>query len=109
MAGLTGPGTGQTSQTPSTGDPLNGMYRRSQLVLVGAFVMLVGAVIVTGEFLHGNNVRVVAVVLALTAAATLFARRRWPGWTHHQNTSNRRRLKLFGQLILASDHGQTVQ
>jgi signal transduction histidine kinase len=43
--------------------------------------VLVGAVIVTGELLHGSNVSVVAVVLALAAAATLFARRRWPGWT----------------------------
>lgn len=43
--------------------------------------VLVGTVIVTGEVLHGSNVRVAAVVLALAAAATLFARRRWPGWT----------------------------
>lgn len=43
--------------------------------------VLVGAVIVAGEFLHGNNVPVTAIVLAVAAAASLFGRRRWPGWT----------------------------
>jgi signal transduction histidine kinase len=52
-------------------------------VFVDAAVpVLVGAVIVVGEFLHGgHSVRLTAVALALVAAATLFARRRSPGWT----------------------------
>jgi signal transduction histidine kinase len=57
------------------------VLRRHEALVDAAAPVLVGAVIVTGEFLHGNNVRVVAVVLALAAAASLFARRRWPGWT----------------------------
>ncbi len=44
--------------------------------------VLVGAVIVVGEVLHGgHSARLAAVALALAAAATLFARRRSPGWT----------------------------
>ena len=44
--------------------------------------VLVGAVIVVGEVLHGgHSVRPAAVALALAAAATLLARRRSPGWT----------------------------
>ncbi len=68
MAGLTGPGTGQT---PSTGDPLNGLYRRSQLVLVGAFVMLVGAVIAFA--LHARVAGIVLLVgMLLCGMASFF-------------------------------------
>lgn len=57
--------------------------------------MLVGAVIVTGEALHGRqSLHVTAVVLALAAAASLFARRRWPGWT----------LVVSGVLVAALFH-----
>jgi signal transduction histidine kinase len=54
---------------------------RHEALVDAAVPVLVGAVIVSGEFLHASNMRVVAVVLALAAAATLFGRRRWPGWT----------------------------
>jgi signal transduction histidine kinase len=57
------------------------VLRRHEAVVDAAVPVLVGAVIVTGEVLHGGDVRVVTVLLALASAATLFARRRWPGWT----------------------------
>jgi signal transduction histidine kinase len=57
------------------------VFRRHEAFVDAAVPVLVGAVIVTGELLHGSNVSVAAVVLALAAAAALFARRRWPGWT----------------------------
>src|SRR5581483_2210546 len=47
-----------------------------------AVPVLVGAVIVAGEVLHGGHgVRLTALLLALAAAGTLFARRRSPAWT----------------------------
>ena len=57
------------------------MLRRHEAFVDAAVPVLVAAVIVTGEVLHGHGVPITAVVLALAAAATLFARRRWPGWT----------------------------
>jgi len=44
--------------------------------------LLVGAVILVGELLHGgHSARPVAIALGLAAAAVLWARRRWPVWT----------------------------
>jgi signal transduction histidine kinase len=57
------------------------VLRRHEELVDAAVPVLVGAVIVTGEVLHGNDVGVVAIGLALVAAASLFGRRRWPGWT----------------------------
>jgi len=57
------------------------VLRRHEAFVDAAVPVLVAAVIVTGEVLHGHGVPITAVVLALAAAATLFARRRWPGWT----------------------------
>jgi signal transduction histidine kinase len=58
------------------------VLRRHEAILEAAVPVLVGAVIVVGEVLHGGqSVRFSAVLLALAAAATLFARRRSPGWT----------------------------
>jgi signal transduction histidine kinase len=57
------------------------VLRRHEELVDAAVPVLVGAVIVTGEVLHGNDVGVVAVGLGLAAAASLFGRRRWPGWT----------------------------
>jgi signal transduction histidine kinase len=57
------------------------VFRRHEALVDAAVPVLVGAVIVAGEVLHGHALPVAAVVLALAAAATLFARRRWPGWT----------------------------
>jgi signal transduction histidine kinase len=57
------------------------VIRRHEALVDAAVPVLVGAVIVTGELLHGHDVPITAVVLALAAAASLIARRRWPGWT----------------------------
>ncbi len=70
------------------------MFRRHEAFVDTAVPVLVGAVIVAGEVLHGHGVPVAAVVLALAAAATLFARRRWPGWT----------LAVSGVLVAALFH-----
>ncbi len=71
MAGLTGPGTSQPGQTPGPGDQLNGMYRRSQLVLAAAFAMLVGAVIAFA--LHGRVVGIILLVgMLLCGMASFF-------------------------------------
>ena len=44
--------------------------------------LLVGAVILVGELLHGgHSARPVAIALGLAAAAVLWARRRWTVWT----------------------------
>jgi signal transduction histidine kinase len=43
--------------------------------------LVVGAVITLGGVLHGGGARPLAVVVGLGAAASLFARRRAPGWT----------------------------
>ncbi|MHB1837517.1 MAG: sensor histidine kinase [Solirubrobacteraceae bacterium] len=58
------------------------MLRRHEAFVDAAVPVLVGAVIVAGEVLHGgHSVRPAAILLGLAAAATLFARRRSPGWT----------------------------
>jgi signal transduction histidine kinase len=55
------------------------VHSRHEALIEAAVPALVGAVIVVGEFLHGgHSTRMVPVVLALAAAATLWARRRWP-------------------------------
>jgi hypothetical protein len=71
------------------------VLRRHEAVVDAAVPVLVGAVIVVGEALHGgHSLRVSAVVLGLAAAATLFGRRRWPGWT----------LAVSGVLVAALFH-----
>jgi hypothetical protein len=58
------------------------VLRRHEELVDAAVPVLVGAVIVVGEVLHGgHSLSVTAVLLSLAAAATLFGRRRWPGWT----------------------------
>lgn len=58
------------------------MLRRHEAVIEGAVPVLVGAVILVGEVLHGGHrARPLPIVLALSAAAVLFARRPWPGVT----------------------------
>jgi signal transduction histidine kinase len=57
------------------------VLRRHEAFVDAAVPVLVGVVVVVGEALHGNDAPGLAVVLALAAAATLFGRRRWPGWT----------------------------
>jgi signal transduction histidine kinase len=58
------------------------VFRRHEAFVDAAVPVLVGAVVVVGEVLHGgHSVRLTSVALALAAAATLFARRRSPGWT----------------------------
>ena len=71
------------------------MFRRHEALVDAAVPVLVGAVIVVGEVLHGgHSLSVTAVLLSLAAAATLFARRRWPGWT----------LGVSGALVAALFH-----
>jgi signal transduction histidine kinase len=71
------------------------LLRGHEALVDAAVPVLVGALIVTGEALHGrHSLHVTAVVLALAAAATLFARRRWPVWT----------LALSGVLVAAMFH-----
>jgi signal transduction histidine kinase len=56
--------------------------RRHEALIEATLPLLVGAVVVVGEFLHGgHSTRAVPIALALAAAATLWARRRWPGFT----------------------------
>jgi signal transduction histidine kinase len=58
------------------------VHRRHLLLIDAAVPVLVGAVIVVGELLHGStSVRPLPVALGLAAAATLWARRRAPIWT----------------------------
>lgn len=58
------------------------MLRRHELLIDTAVPVLVGAVIVVGQVLHGGGVSGPgSVALALAAAAVLWARRRWPGFT----------------------------
>ena len=58
------------------------MNTRHLIVVDTAVPALVGAVIVVGEALHGgDSARPAPVVLGISAAAVLAARRRWPGWT----------------------------
>jgi signal transduction histidine kinase len=57
------------------------LLRRHQALVDAAAPLLVGAVIVVGDVLHGgHSVQPLPVVLGLAAAGTLLARRRWPGW-----------------------------
>jgi signal transduction histidine kinase len=57
------------------------LLRRHQALVDAAVPLLVGAVIVVGDVLHGgHSVQPLPVVLGLAAAGTLLARRRWPGW-----------------------------
>ncbi len=58
------------------------MHRRHVLLVDAAVPVLVGAVIVAGTLLHGGtSARPLPVAVGLAAAATLWARRRAPGWT----------------------------
>src|SRR5438552_2811277 len=56
--------------------------RRHALVLDAAVPVLVAAVILAGTLLHGGaSARPLPVSVGLAAAASLWARRRAPGWT----------------------------
>lgn len=58
------------------------MLRRHELLIDAVVPVLVGAVIVVGEVLHGGHTaRPASIALGLAAAAALSARRRWPGFT----------------------------
>jgi signal transduction histidine kinase len=58
------------------------VFRRQIALIDHAVPALVGAVIVSGELLHGgHSARPLALALALAAASVLWARRRWPGLT----------------------------
>jgi signal transduction histidine kinase len=58
------------------------MERRSLLVVDATVPLIVGAVIVIAGVLHGGTTaRPIALVVGVTAAAVLVARRRAPGWT----------------------------
>jgi signal transduction histidine kinase len=69
--------------------------RRHTLLLDAALPVLVAAVIFVGALLHGSaSARPLPVALGLVAAATLWARRRAPGWT----------LALSGALVAVLVH-----
>ena len=71
MAGLTGRSGGKPGQQDQTaGDPVSGLYRRSQLVLAAAFVMLVGAVVAFD--LGARVVGIVLLVLMLLCGMASF-------------------------------------
>jgi signal transduction histidine kinase len=56
--------------------------RSHEALMEAALPVLVGAVVVVGEALHGaGSAKAMPIVLGLGAAATLWARVRWPGWT----------------------------
>ena len=58
------------------------VLRRHEALIDAAVPVLVGAVIVVGQVLHGgHSARPGSVALGLAAAGALWARRRWPGWT----------------------------
>lgn len=58
------------------------MQQRHLIVIDAAVPVLVGAVIVVGETLHGGaSARPAPMVLGICAAVALVARRHWPGWT----------------------------
>ena len=58
------------------------VHRRHLLLIDAAVPVLVGAVIVAAMLLHGGaSARPLPSPLAIAAAATLWARRRVPGWT----------------------------
>jgi signal transduction histidine kinase len=58
------------------------VHRRHALLIDAAVPVVVGAVILAGTLLHGGaSARALPVAVGLAAAATLWARRRAPGWT----------------------------
>ncbi|MHB8693945.1 MAG: sensor histidine kinase [Solirubrobacteraceae bacterium] len=58
------------------------MHRRHALFLDAAVPVVVGAVILVGTLLHGGqSARPLPAAVGLAAAASLWARRRAPGWT----------------------------
>jgi signal transduction histidine kinase len=58
------------------------VHRRHAFLLDAALPVVVAAVIVAGTLLHGGaSARALPVAVVLAAAATLWARRRAPGWT----------------------------
>ena len=88
MAGLIPGQKGQPGQTDQADQGTAGLYRRSQLVLGAAFVMLVGAVVAFA--LHARVVGIVLLVLMLLGGMASFSsrsssgtarwrRRGWPG------------------------------
>ena len=58
------------------------LHRRHLLLIDAAVPVLVGAVIVAAMLLHGGtSARPLPIAVGIAAAATLWARRRVPGWT----------------------------
>jgi signal transduction histidine kinase len=58
------------------------VHRRHALVLDAAVPVIVGAVILAGTLLHGGaSARPLPALVGVAAAASLWARRRAPGWT----------------------------
>jgi signal transduction histidine kinase len=58
------------------------VHRRHALVLDAAVPVVVGAVILAGTLLHGDaSARPLTAAVGVAAAASLWARRRAPGWT----------------------------
>ena len=58
------------------------VHRRHEALIDAGLPILVGAVIVVGELLHGgHSAKLAPVVLGVAAAAVLWGRRTWPGWT----------------------------
>jgi hypothetical protein len=58
------------------------VHRRHALVLDAAVPVLVAAVILAGTLVHGGaSARPLPAALGIAAAASLWARRRAPGWT----------------------------
>jgi signal transduction histidine kinase len=71
------------------------VHRRHEALVDAVVPLMVGAVILVGELLHGgHSARPAAVALGLAAAAVLWARRRWPVWT----------LAVSGALVAALFH-----
>src|SRR6266567_4955872 len=58
------------------------MHRRHALLLDAAVPVVVGGVILAGTLVHGGaSARPLPALVGLAAAASLWARRRAPGWT----------------------------
>src|ERR1700761_9260217 len=70
MARLTGHPGREPKSDGSAADPIAGLYRRSQLALGAAFVMLVGAVVAFA--LHARTVGIVLLVLMLLGGMASF-------------------------------------
>ena len=70
MARLTGHPGREPKSDGSAADPIAALYRRSQLVLGAAFVMLVGAVVAFA--LHARVVGIVLLVLMLLCGMASF-------------------------------------